>query len=202
MKKRILKIIPVFLFVFAVGAAIGIKAQTDSISDKIVRFHIVADSNGYEAQKVKWEIREKIFENVNLESINSKESALEYFEAEKENIKKIADEVLKENNLSYRSSVYIGKKQFPVREYNTFTLPSGIYDTVSVKLGSGEGENFFCVMYPSLCMVSSISEKTDENPEMLGSVLTKSEADMVTNKGNKTVIKFKIAEIFDEFMSN
>ena len=62
---------------------ICILLQVDS-----VRFHIVADSNSYEAQKVKWEIREKIFENVNLESINSKESALEYFEAEKENIKK------------------------------------------------------------------------------------------------------------------
>ncbi len=199
---KILKIIPVLIFVFAVGSAIGIKAQTEELSDKIVRFHIVADSNEKEAQAVKWEIRKAIFENINLENIDSKEDALLYFRSQKENIEKIADEILKKNNLSYRSKVYVGKKQFPVREYNSFVLPSGIYDTVSVNLGSAKGENFFCVMYPSLCMINSVTEKTDECPELLGSVLNEEETQLITDTSEKTVIKFKIVEIMNKFMSN
>ena len=69
--KKILNIIPVLIFVFTVGTAIGIKAQTNEIPEKMVRFHIVADSDDEEAQKVKWEIRKKIFENINFEKINS-----------------------------------------------------------------------------------------------------------------------------------
>ena len=59
---KILKAIPVLIFVFFVGSAIGMKAQTDSLSSKIVRFHIVADSNDDKAQAVKWEIRKAIFD--------------------------------------------------------------------------------------------------------------------------------------------
>ena len=140
---KILKAIPVLIFVFFLGSAIGIKAQTDDLPQKIVRFHIVADSNDDKAQEVKWEIRKAIFENINLEGISSKEDAISYFKSEKENIKKIADDILKKNNLSYKSDIYIGKKQFPLRVYNSFLLPYGIYDTVSVNLGKGSGENFF-----------------------------------------------------------
>ena len=194
---KVLKTIPVLIFVFFLGSAIGIKAQTDDLPQKIVRFHIVADSNSKEAQAVKWEIRKAIFEN-----IASKEDALSYFKNEKETIRKIADDILKKNGFSYRSNVYIGKKQFPVRVYNSFVLPAGIYDTVSINLGRAEGENFFCVMYPSLCMINSISEKTDECPELLGSVLNEKETQLITDTSEKTVIKFKIVEIVSKFMSN
>ena len=199
---KVLKTIPVLIFVFFLGSAIGIKAQTDDLPQKIVRFHIVADSNSKEAQAVKWEIRKAIFENINLENIASKEDALSYFKNEKETIRKIADDILKKNGFSYRSNVYIGKKQFPVRVYNSFVLPAGIYDTVSINLGRAEGENFFCVMYPSLCMINSISEKTDECPELLGSVLNEKETQLITDTSEKTVIKFKIVEIVSKFMSN
>ena len=81
-------------------------------------------------------------------------------------------------------------------------LPAGIYDTVSVNLGRAKGENFFCVMYPSLCMINSIIEKTDECPELLGSVLTDKETKIVTDVSDKTVVKFKIAEMISKCMSN
>lgn len=199
---KVLKTIPVLIFVFFLGSAIGIKAQTDDLPQKIVRFHIVADSNDDKAQEVKWEIRKAIFENINLENIDSKENALLYFKSQKENIEQIADDILKKNGFSYKSNVYIGKKQFPVRVYNSFVLPAGIYDTVSVNLGRAKGENFFCVMYPSLCMINSVIEKTDECPELLGSVLTDKETEIVTDVSDKTVVKFKIAEMISKFMSN
>lgn len=202
MKEKILKILPVLILIFLTGNIIGLKARTDEVSDKLVRFHIVADSNSEEDQSVKWEVRRKIFEDIDMKNINSKEQALEYFVSEKENIEHIAEKVLKENGKKYGCKVYIGKKYFPVREYKSFVLPAGVYDTISVALGSGRGENFFCVMYPSLCAVSSISERTDENPKLLNGVLTEEEVKSVTDTGRKTVIKFKIAEMVGKIMSN
>lgn len=200
MKNNILKTVPVLIFVFLIGVSIGFAKETKGVSEKIVRFHIVADSDNDIDQKVKWEVRKRIFENVDLSEINSKENALVYFNKNRENIENIANEVLKENRMPYRSKVYIEKKEFPVREYNSFVLPAGIYDTVSVTLGEGNGKNFFCVMYPSLCMVSSVTEKTEECPQLLGSVLSENETQLVTDSKNKAVIKFKIAQIAEKFL--
>lgn len=202
MTKKILNAGAVLIMIFLLGNIIGIKAQTDGIADKLVRFHIVADSDSIGAQNVKWEVRKKIFERLKMPEFKSKEEALSYFKSEKENIEKTAEETLLKNGCNYGCKVYIGKKYFPVRKYKTFTLPSGIYDTVSIALGSAEGRNFFCIMYPSVCAVSSISEETDESPSLLGSVLTDSEVDAVSKTGGKTVVKFKIAEIFGKIMSN
>lgn len=201
MKNILIKIIPVLIFVFLTGTLIGVQALSESVSDDLVRFHIVADSNSEASQNVKWQVRKEIFETLDLSGINSKEEALSYFKSNRKKITDIADKVLSENNMHYKSHVYIGKKTFPVREYKSFILPAGVYDAVCVTLGEGKGENFFCVMYPSLCMISSVTEKTEENAELLNSVLTEKETKAVTDTGNKTVIKFKFAEIAEKIMS-
>ena len=133
-----------------------------------------------------------------LKDINSKEDALSYFENEKENIRNIANEIIKKNGFSYGCEVNIGKKYFPVRVYDSFVLPSGIYDAVCVDLGSAKGENFFCVMYPSLCMLNS---KT-QSKEAFEMVFDDSETRLLTDVSKKTVIKFKLAEMIEGFMSN
>lgn len=203
--KRILKAMPVIVLTFAIGSLIGLRAKANDISNKLIRFRIVANDNSDEAQEIKWEIRKKIFEyfeETDLKSMSSKEEATAFFKKEKSKIKEIADGVLKNRNLSYKSKVFIEKKSFPVKKYNSFVLPAGIYDAVSIVLGDGGGENFFCVMYPSVCEVSSISENTNDNSEKLGCVLSETETELVTDVGNKTVFKLKLLEIVEKFLSN
>lgn len=196
---------PVIVLTFAIGSLIGLRAKAHDISDKLVRFHIVANDNSAEAQEIKWEIRKKIFEyfeGTDLKSINSKEEATAFFKKEKRKIKEIADAALIDRGFAYKSEIFIGKKRFPVKKYNSFVLPSGIYDTVSIVLGDGGGENFFCVMYPSVCEISSISENTNDNSEKLGCVLSETETELVTDVGNKTIFKLKLLEIVEKFLSN
>lgn len=194
-------VITAVLTVFLIGTLLGMvseaKEQTDKISEKFVRFHIVANSNSREDQTVKMKVREAIFSELDFSHISSKEEAISYFTKHQEDIEWIANRVLLENGFSYPANVTIGKREFPVREYSDFVLPAGTYDAISVTLGAGEGENFFCVMYPSLCKIEGVTESTDSDYRVLNSVLSEEETSAITGNKQQIVYKFKLIEILE-----
>ena len=194
-------VITAVLTVFLIGTLLGMvseaKEQTDKISEKFVRFHIVANSNSREDQTVKMKVREAIFSELDFSHISSKEEAISYFTKHQEDIEWIANRVLLETGFSYAANVTIGKREFPVREYSDFVLPAGTYDAISVTLGSGEGENFFCVMYPSLCKIEGVTESTDSDYRVLNSVLSEEETSAITGNKQQIVYKFKLIEILE-----
>ena len=194
-------ILMALLLAFVMGNLIGIIADADEISKEFVRFHIVANSNSEKDQEIKWKVREAIFHEMDLSSIHSKESAIDFFRLQKDRLEAIANQVLSEHDFSYQCCVSVGKKWFPVREYSDFVLPAGVYDAVSVTLGQGKGENFFCVMYPSLCMIEGVTEQTASNREVMNCVLSEEEISTITGNKKKLVIQFKIVEIIQEILS-
>lgn len=186
------------LFLFFIGNLMGTASAAREISHRFVRFHIIANSNTNSDQSVKWKVREAIFSRLELESITSKDAALRYFCDQQETIETIANMVLAENGFSYTAKVRVEKRNFPVREYSDFVLPAGVYDSVCVTLGEGKGENFFCVMYPSLCKIEGITEKTESNPEVLKAVLSEKEAALITGNKKQIICRFKIAELWNK----
>lgn len=183
------------LSVFIMGNLLATVSNAKEISDKFVRFHIVANSNCEEDQAVKWNIREEIFSALDLSTIQSKSDALQYFQAHQEEIEKIANTILEQQGFDYQCKVSVGKREFPVREYSDFVLPAGIYDSVCITLGEGKGENFFCVMYPSLCLLEGIVESSSNNAEVIQHVLTEKEASLICGNKTEVIYKFKIAEL-------
>lgn len=188
-------------FAFFIGSLMGVAADAGEIADQFVRFHIVANSNSEEDQMVKWKVREVVFSKLDLSPINSKESAMEYFALHQEEVENIANEVLETYHFPYQCKVTVGKKEFPVREYSDFVLPAGVYDAVSITLGQGNGQNFFCVMYPSLCMIEGVTEKTESNQAVLNHVLTEEQVCAITGNKKELVYKFKIVEWMNQFFS-
>ena len=178
--------------VFLIGAIFTLVTNADEVTDKFVRFHIIGNSDSKADQEIKMKVREEIFINLDLSGIKSKEEAITFFEAEKDSLEEIADKTLEANGFIYKANVKVGRKNFPIREYTSFALPSGTYDAVSIELGEAKGKNFFCVMYPGLCIIDGISEKNDT------SVLSDKEINTIT--GDNVVIKFKIAEIFNKII--
>lgn len=189
------------LVVFLIGTLLGMVAEAEQISEKFLRFHIVANSNSMEDQTVKMKVRETIFSEMDFSEISSKEEALAYFKNHQKELKNIADRVLRENGFSYEADVFVGKKEFPVREYSDFVLPAGCYDAVSITLGDGGGENFFCVMYPSLCKIEGVTESVDVDCQSINYILTDKEASVITGNKKQIVCKFKIVEFFQRLFS-
>lgn len=198
-------VITAILTVFFIGTFLGMvseaKEHAKGISEKFVRFHIVANSNSEEDQAVKMKIREALFQELDFSEVSSKEEAITYFSQHKNDIEVIANRILLENGFSYRATASVAKKEFPVREYSNFVLPAGTYDAISITLGEGNGQNFFCVMYPSLCRIEGVTESTENQYQILSNVLTEKEAQTITGNKTQIVYKFKLLEFFENLLS-
>ncbi|MBQ8002006.1 MAG: stage II sporulation protein R [Clostridia bacterium] len=159
---------------------------SEELSEGIVRVHIIANSNSPADQAVKIKVRDEVLKA--MESFATKEEVganLDLFE-------QIADSVLGEEGFEYQSRAEMGMFDFPTKHYDGFSLPKGRYNAVRIKLGDAEGDNWWCVLFPPLCMVEGATEQEELLRETFGE-----NYDVISQEGSLPVrIKFKIAELF------
>lgn len=122
-----------------------------------LRIHIRANSNSLQDQNVKYKVKDEVVETLipYLSQVESFEEAKEFIEGNFDLIEGVADKVLKREGFEYTSSAKITKEYFPTRTYDDFTLVEGDYDALILNLGSGEGDNWWCVVFPAFCFTSS-----------------------------------------------
>ena len=129
-------------------------AQKRQLGDGVIRLHVVADSDREADQRVKEMVRDAVLAEVEpvLETLNSKEEALAWLAGHTDRLAAVADQVLEAEGFSQRARVGVAKEAFGTRQYDTFSLPAGVYDALRITIGSGEGRNWWCVLFPGLCM--------------------------------------------------
>ncbi len=135
------------------GVGISLYKQTPVTYTEYLRIHIRADSNEEKAQEVKYKVKDKVVEFLTpyISECDSKEKAQKMLNEKLSEIEKVADKTLKENGFNYTSKAKIKNENFPTRVYDNLTLDSGYYDALIIELGSGKGDNWWCVVYPPLC---------------------------------------------------
>ena len=170
----------------AVRRTVSASAQ---IKTDTLRLHIIANSDSDFDQKLKLKVRDRVLEYTGelFAEVSGKTEAEALAEYSSDEIKNIAEEVIAENGADYSVSVEITNMWFETRSYDGFTLPAGDYDAVRIIIGAGEGHNWWCVMYPSVC----ISGCTDDFDE----IMNDEEKEMLTS--SKFVPKFKIIELYE-----
>jgi stage II sporulation protein R len=157
--------------------------ESENMSDKLIRFHVIANSDLSEDQSVKLKVRDAILENVGpkLSQSGSRDESLEILQENLTNIESIANGVLSKEGENYRANAVLGNFEFPIKKYGAITLPAGEYKALRVVLGEGEGKNWWCVMFPPLCFIDITrgltSEKTDSE---LKKVLDDEEVESIT----------------------
>ena len=172
--------------------------ESQEIKNNILRMHIVANSDSDTDQQLKLKVRDRILEysKQNLFEASDSKQAQRILEENKNEIRIAALQTVRENGYDYNVEVYIGKCFFPTRTYNeSITLPAGKYEAVNVIIGEGKGQNFWCIMFPPMC-VSAASEQTD-----IGNYLTESQTELVKTDP-KYEPKFKIIEIIEKIKEN
>lgn len=122
-------------------------------TNSYLRVHIRANSNSEKDQEIKYFVKDVIVEYLTPKLIDckSKNEVICVLNDNLEKIKSVATQVLEENGFNYGCSVEINEEFFPTRTYDDLTLKADYYDALIVKLGSGSGDNWWCVMYPNLC---------------------------------------------------
>ena len=142
----------------------GFEHACDNIRQNVLRLHILANSNSEADQEIKLKIRDEILKTTNIfEECTDLDSAVLTAEKEKKLIEETARKVLVQNGFDYDVSVEIGDSHFGTREYDDFTLPAGTYKSVIVRLGKAEGKNFWCVLFPAVCVPSATKHSLDES---------------------------------------
>ena len=120
-----------------------------------LRIHIRADSNEKEAQAVKYKVRDKVVEYLTplVAECQTKAEAMQKMKCALEDIELVAREVLQEKGFDYGATADLERELFPTRVYGEYILPAGEYSALILRLGSGGGDNWWCVVYPPLCFV-------------------------------------------------
>ena len=167
------------------------EGQCREISDKVFRVHILANSDSEADQKLKLLVRDALVnagEEI-LKDVESKEEAERLIEKNIPKLKSIAENVVFQNGYDYPVDLEITNMYFDTRHYGNITMPGGFYDALRVKIGKAEGKNWWCGMFPSLCIYSvSKTETLEEN-------LSDGEYKIISSE-NEYQYRFKIVEIF------
>lgn len=153
MKKLIICLVLIVVVITAVAAC---SADRDTQNADYLRIHIRADSNDDIDQTIKYRVKDEVVEYLTplLEGVSDKREAMKIVSDNLDGIKKVADASLLSQGAPYVSTVKLTEEQFPTRTYGGLMLESGVYDALIVELGSGKGDNWWCVVFPPLCFVA------------------------------------------------
>lgn len=195
-----MSLLVVFLFVFN-DKSLASEKQED-ISKKLIRFHVIANSDSTEDQALKLKVRDEVLAYISPKLSNSKslEESRRIIKENNSNIQAIATDVVKKNGYKYSVKTQLSFEDFPVKTYGNITLPQGRYEAYRILIGDAKGQNWWCVMFPPLCFVDiSKGEVAYKDTETkMKKVLTEEEFQSVNNrKGQpeKIQVKFKLWEM-------
>lgn len=165
-------------------------AASERVSGSLVRLHVIADSDSAEEQAIKLHVRDAVLAYLEpkLEDASTSAAAQEIITGELDGIASAAESAAEGRAVS----VSLGEEYYPTRDYGTFALPAGRYESLRVTLGSGQGHNWWCVVFPPLCLSAAEAEDAfSELDEGTRSVIAESDG---------VQFRFKLLELWGEFM--
>ena len=173
---------------------IPFQAACGELSGDVLRLHILANSDSAEDQALKLRVRDRILKCSQslFEQAQSKEEAAALAAAELHTLADAASAEIADNGYSYRVRAELVRMPFDTRHYEDYTLPSGTYDALRITIGEGKGHNWWCVMFPSICVSSSCAEGESRARESL------SDGEYELIKNEKQEYKFFIIELFEK----
>ena len=151
--KRHFKRIALVAFVVICIYGWGIVTDAQTLHDGLLRLHVVGASDSVEDQDVKLLVRDAVLQSLEdgLRDLTDVEAAYDYVAGMLPKVEAAANQCLKAAGFDDTVSVSLTEEAFPTREYDTFSLPAGIYKALRVVIGEGEGKNWWCVVFPQLC---------------------------------------------------
>ncbi|WP_304508720.1 stage II sporulation protein R [Anaerotignum sp.] len=174
------------------------------ISAKVVRFHVLANSDSQEDQDLKLKVRDKVLQEYGelISACKSKEETLAALDQVKKEICETAQREVIAQGYDYSVRVSLAREEFPFKRYDDLIFPAGIYDALRIEIGEAEGHNWWCVLYPQMCYVdASWGFTTEESYHRLENTLTDEEFLVVTAMEQDKItpkVKFKVVEWWQE----
>ena len=171
-----------------------------AIYDNVLRLHVLANSDSSEDQALKLEVRDRILEETAtlFKDCKTKDEAREAVESNLDKIREIAEQTVREAGYEYGVSVSLGEEEYPTKNYEECCFPAGEYLSLRVMIGEAEGENWWCVLFPPLCL-----DAAGESREVFAEVgLTDEQYSFITETDNAQYkVRFKLLEVIEGALS-
>lgn len=174
----------------------------NGIAAKVVRFHVLANSDGKADQQLKLAVRDSVLQEYGhlLQECESKEETLQALEQAQQEICETAMEEVIAQGYDYPVRVSLVREEFPFKKYDDLIFPAGVYDALRIEIGAAEGQNWWCVLYPQMCFVDAAwGYSTEESHRRLENTLTEEEFLIVSALEQEEMtpkIKWKIVELW------
>ena len=152
--KKLLKPVFICFLLVCLVYTIALVLDRQKLRNELIRLHVVAASDSEEDQAIKLQVRDAVLESLQagLENATDIEAAKAYIESQLPKLESAANQVLAAAGCGDVATVSLQVEEFAARVYDTFSLPAGLYDSLRITIGEGEGRNWWCVTFPSLCM--------------------------------------------------
>ncbi|MBO4898062.1 MAG: stage II sporulation protein R [Clostridia bacterium] len=197
MKKKIIAISALSAFIISLSVISYSLGVQEDLSSKVLRLHILANSDSDEDQNLKLCVRDRLLKEGHklFENCKTKEETMKVLNENKEFLEAAAKDEIEKRGYDYSVSLRTGKYDFPMKNYGDIAFPSGEYDAVRVKIGAGEGQNWWCVMFPPLCFVdASVGNKSAA--ETFSGMLTDDEIALIT-AADGIDVRFKVVDMIE-----
>ena len=186
------------LAVFLTSGALALRTQ-DELADKVVRLHVLANSDSEEDQALKLRVRDAVLEQATaiLEQSADRREAESRLRGQLLELERIAAKEIAAEGYDYPVTVNLENTDFPTKEYDGFTLPAGEYLALRVIIGEGKGQNWWCVVFPPLCAAAS----EDVAETALAAGLSQDQVALITEESRGYELRLKSVELWEALRS-
>lgn len=188
------------VLLFVAGAlllSLWLEGEQKNLAGDVVRLHVLANSDSEADQTLKLAVRDRVLAEAAplLEGVKDRDAAWTVLAQSLEQLAQAGAETVAKEGYSYPVAVSLEETWFPTKEYEDFSLPAGNYTALRVVIGEGGGRNWWCVVFPPLCL-GAVTEQVEATATMAG--LSGDEISLITAEEGEYVIKFKLLELWDE----
>ena len=206
MTERKKKTMRPLLLIAALALVVGcvqilpIHGESD-IYDAVLRLHVIANSDTEEDQALKLQVRDAVLGVTTsvLADCDTREQAIATLEQHMDELQQAAEQVIAAQGYAYEVTLLLGEEQYPTRSYESFCFPAGEYVSLRVMIGAAQGQNFWCVLFPPLCMSAASARKTQAEEELIAVGLSRDQYAIITEtQQTKYRLRFKILEVVEQ----
>ena len=186
-------------FGLTLTAGVWASASGSALAGQVLRLHVVANSDSDRDQALKLLVRDAVLAQAGeiLDGVSDRRDAEQALAPHLDDLVRSAEEVLAAEGCGDAVTAVLTDQWFPTREYDGFSLPAGKYRALRLTIGEGRGRNWWCVVFPPLCL-GSVTEESVET--VAGEALSDGQVALITGQDGGYVLKFRFIEWWNELM--
>lgn len=196
--KSIFLIFLLFIIYFTFNSFSYSRSVSDNLEENLFRLRVVANSDSKIDQDLKLQVRNNILNYLSQFNFSNKTETILHLQNHKSDIENIISKTITDNGFNYTFEYEISNSFYPSKKYNSITLPSGNYDGLQIKIGDANGKNWWCILFPPMCLIdSSTCQLQEDSSTLLSSNLTNETTNIIQSSKYNYKFKFKIIDFFN-----